>query len=342
MPANVTGLEGIAPNITSLNQCTLELCSLDYASLRYIPNLGANATYLGIFVIVLIAQIVVWFRSRTHSYTFSMICGLILEVVGYAFRIVMRKHMFTDGPFLIQIIFITIAPVFFTAALYLTLSRVITHYGIYNSRLSPKAYTIGFIASDFLALVLQSAGGAIAETANNRATSKAGTNVMVGGLAFQVASLVVFCVLAAEFFWKVKADRKHIRATNWAYGVPEKPAGDIDGLKTFLYAFTFATVLILIRSCFRVAELVHGFRSNLAKDELAFMILEGGMVVVAATILTVFHPGRYFGRNTWRENGWGGELRNGRSSPELWKAESAGSSVHGSYENVSRPWPLQQ
>jgi len=134
-----------------------------------------------------------------------------------------------------QIIFITIAPVFFTAALYLTLSRVITHYGIYNSRLSPKAYTIGFIASDFLALVLQSAGGAIAETANNRATSKAGTNVMVGGLAFQVASLVVFCVLAAEFFWKVKADRKHIRATNWAYGVPEKPAGDIDGLKTFLY-----------------------------------------------------------------------------------------------------------
>lgn len=141
-------------------------------------------------------------------------------------------HTLTLGS---QIICITIAPVFFTAALYLTLSRVITHYGVYNSRLSPKAYTIGFVASDFLALVLQSAGGAVAETANDRTTSKAGTNVMVGGLAFQVASLIVFCVLAAEFFWKVKADRKHIRATNWAYGVPEKPAGDIDGLKMFIY-----------------------------------------------------------------------------------------------------------
>ena len=94
MPANVTGLEGIAPNITSLNQCTLELCSLDYASLRYIPNLGANATYLGIFVIVLIAQIVVWFRSRTHSYTFSMICGLLILFATLSFvriKKLMRK-----------------------------------------------------------------------------------------------------------------------------------------------------------------------------------------------------------------------------------------------------------
>ncbi|KAH7323645.1 RTA1 like protein-domain-containing protein [Rhexocercosporidium sp. MPI-PUGE-AT-0058] len=341
MPANITGLEGIAFNITDLNQCTPELCSLHYASLRYIPNLGANATFVGIFTIFLTAQIILWLSFRTHSYTFSIICGLILEIIGYAFRIVMRKHMFSEGPFLIQIICITIAPVFFTAALYLTFSRVIAHHGIHNSRLSPKTYTIGFIASDVLALVLQSAGGAIAETANDRATSKAGTNIMVGGLAFQVASLVVFGALAAEFFWRVKTDRNHIRATNWAYGVPEKPAGDIDGLKTFLYACTFATGLILIRSCFRVAELVDGFRSKLANDEVLFMTLEGAMIILATLILTFFHPGRYFRREMWKESGWSG-LKNGRSSPELWKVESAGSSVHGSYENVSRPWPLQQ
>lgn len=225
--------------------------------------------------------------------------------------------------------------------------------------MSPKAYTIGFIASDFLALILQSAGGAVAETANDRATSKAGTNIMVGGLAFQLASLVVFSLLAAEFFSSVKADRKHIRATNWAYGVPEKPAGDIDGSETCLFgsfylavalprissdkylAFAFATGLILIRSCFRVAELMHGFRSKLANDEALFMSLEGGMMILVALILTVFHPGRYFPREMWKESGWS-SLRNGRSSPDLWKVESAGSSVHGTYENVSRPWPLQR
>ncbi|KAL5315473.1 hypothetical protein ACEPPN_016341 [Leptodophora sp. 'Broadleaf-Isolate-01'] len=223
MPAaNVTGLEGVASNITFLDQCTLEPYSLNYASLRYIPNLGANAAFGGIFVISLVAQIILWFSYRTHSYTFSMICGLILEVVGYAFRIAMRNHMFKEGPFLI----------------------VIAHYGIYNSRLSPKAYTIGFITSDFLALVLQSASGAVAETANDRATSKAWTNIMVGGLVFQVASQAVFSALAAEFFWKVKADRKHIRSTNWAYGVPEKQAGDIDGFEDFLKWFVLLCVYI--------------------------------------------------------------------------------------------------
>ncbi|KAK0122677.1 hypothetical protein ONS96_009714 [Cadophora gregata f. sp. sojae] len=268
MPANVTGLEGTASNITSLDQCTVELCSLDHAILRYVPNFGANIAFGSIFITLLIAQVILWFRSRTHSYTISMFCGLILEIVGYAFRIVMRKHMFDDWPFLVQIISITIAPVFFTAALHLTLPRVLVHFGVHNSRISPKAYTICFIAADVLALVLQSAGGALAETANDRATSKTGTTVMVGGLAFQVASLVVFIALAAEFFWRVKADRKHIRATNWAYGMPEKPAGDIDGLKTFLYAFSIATLLILTRSCFRVAELVNGFRSRLANNEV--------------------------------------------------------------------------
>ncbi|KAL2062845.1 hypothetical protein VTL71DRAFT_5917 [Oculimacula yallundae] len=341
MPSNITGLAGIASNITSLDQCTPKLCSLDYASLRYVPNLGANAAFGTIFILVLLAQIVLWFQSRTHSYTFSMICGLILEAVGYAFRIVMRKHMFNDGPFLIQFICITIAPVFFTAALYLTLSRVISHFGAHNSRLSPKTFTIAFIASDFLALVLQSAGGAIAETANDRATSRAGTNIMVGGLAFQVASLLVFSGLAAEFFWRVKVDRTHIRATNWAYCIPDvTPAGDIKGLKGFLFAFAFATGFILIRSCFRVAELVHGFRSKLANDEALFMFLEGGMIILATLIMTVFHPGRYFRREMWKESG-SSRLKNGWSSPELWKTESAGSSVHRMYENVSRPWPLQ-
>lgn len=104
MPAaNVTGLEGVASNITFLDQCTLEPYSLNYASLRYIPNLGANAAFGGIFVISLVAQIILWFSYRTHSYTFSMICGLILEVVGYAFRIAMRNHMFKEGPFLMYV-----------------------------------------------------------------------------------------------------------------------------------------------------------------------------------------------------------------------------------------------
>ena len=65
-----------------------------------------------------------------------------------------------------------------------------------------------------------------------------------------------------------------------------------------LIALAFATLFILIRSCFRVAELSGGFGSALANDEVTFMVLEGGMVISATLALTILHPGKAF------DGGW--------------------------------------
>jgi hypothetical protein len=75
------------------------------------------------------------------------------------------------------IICVTIGPVFFSAALYLTLSRIIIHYGPAHSRLTPKTISIGFMTADFIALVLQAVGGAIADTADSKVTSAQGTHL---------------------------------------------------------------------------------------------------------------------------------------------------------------------
>jgi len=66
----------------------------------------------------------------------------------------------------------------------------------------------------------------------------------------------------------------------------------------------FATLLILIRSSFRVAELSEGFGSALANNEVTFMVLEGGMVASAVILLTAMHPGLVFERKGWKEAGW--------------------------------------
>ncbi len=55
-----------------------------------------------------------------------------------------------------------------------------------------------------------------------------------------------------------------------------------------------ATFTIFIRSVYRVVELSAGFDSELARDEPSFMILEGGMLVIACVALTVVHPGIAF------------------------------------------------
>jgi hypothetical protein len=56
---------------------------------------------------------------------------------------------------------------------------------------------------------------------------------------------------------------------------------------------------------FRVAELAHGFNGKLANDQITFMILEGGMMILATLLLTVFPPGRFIGRADWKNSGWG-------------------------------------
>jgi hypothetical protein len=107
-----------------------------------------------------------------------------------------------------NIICITIGPVFFAAAIYLVLSRIIVHYGPRHSRLSTKAMSVGFMTSDFVALLLQALGGAVADTGGSARVDDIGTHVLVGGLSFQVLSLLVFIGVAAEFAWRARRYRR--------------------------------------------------------------------------------------------------------------------------------------
>jgi len=108
------------------------------------------------------------------------------------------------------------------------------HYGPHNSRLTPKQYTLSFIAADFIALILQAVGGALADTASTLDSAKTGENVMVAGLAFQVMSLTVFIGLVGEFLWNVRRDRMVLRVTSWAKRSVESPPPDARRFKLFL------------------------------------------------------------------------------------------------------------
>ncbi|KAG0650416.1 Efflux pump himE [Hyphodiscus hymeniophilus] len=301
------------PQVSNDAGCTLGTCPLSEATVNYDPSLAGNALYLAIFGLILLIQALQLVKYRTWSFSCAMMSGLLLEMVGYVGRVQMHFIPFDSNPFLIYLICITIAPVFFTAAIYLTLSRIIVRYGREKSRFSPKAISLTFMACDFIALVLQAAGGAIADTANTSTGSEQGTHIMVGGLAFQVISLLLFIVLAVEYASKVRRDRRRGKlneSENMASNGKSEPA-----FKRFLFALSLATIFILIRSCFRVAELAKGFSSKLANQEVPFMILEGAMIVLATLLLTAFHPGPAFGTN-WTDAGW------------VWKNKPRGCAEH--------------
>lgn len=204
-------------------------------------------------------------------------------------------HLVLTSKFLSYLICLTIAPVFISASIYLSIVRIISLYGQHLSYFKPRTIALLFMTSDFISLVLQAAGGAIADTAVGSG-KLTGTHIMVAGLFLQAVSLTVFLLYLAYFALKCRSGSLDMD--------PAKTACHSRGLfKVFLFSLILATVAILVRSIFRVAELWQGFAGELWNDELDFMVLDGGMMSLAVLLLTVFHPGPAFGEQ-WHAANW--------------------------------------
>jgi hypothetical protein len=275
------------------NLCTISLCDLSLAHFDYLPSLGGNVLYASIFGLYILVNIFLGVRHKTWGYMAAMCFGLAGEVIGYTARILLHQNPFdpTGNDFLIYLVCLTIAPAFLSAAIYLCLGRIVVVYGEHISRFYPRTYTLIFCGCDVLSLVLQAAGGGIASGATTVSQNQLGINVMLAGLSVQVSSLTLFGLLCGEFAYRLYKNRQ-----SWATQHSELYESKL--FKAFLFGLGIATLTIFIRSAFRVAELSGGFHGPLANNQISFMILEGAMIIIATSCLTLLHPGVSF-QGSW-------------------------------------------
>ena len=199
----------------------------------------------------------------------------------------------SQSPFLIQIICLTIAPAFMAAGIYLCLSRIVSTFGVENSRIKPLSYPRIFVPCDIISLILQAAGGGIASVkVNEDEDPSLGNNIMLAGLSFQVLTLLIFIVLALDFairttgrireFGQDALDYRHAKLrSSWQF-------------KGFLITLSFATLCIFARCVYRVAEMSEGWTGHLIKTQSYFIGLEGAVIVAAVLSSNIFHPGLCF------------------------------------------------
>ncbi|OHE94874.1 RTA1 like protein [Colletotrichum orchidophilum] len=290
-------MSNICPLQTNAH-CTVETCPLSCAQVEYLPTLAGNAVYAAAFGLLLIAQIGLGIRYKTWGFMVGMTCGLVLEIVGYAGRIMLHNNPFDFNNFIIYLIPLTLGPAFLAGALYLCLSRIIIAHGQQISRFSPRTYAIAFMTSDLISLILQGAGGGLAATANTRSGGDTGRAIMVAGVVFQVVSLLVFMLLWLEFVFRL---RKMSEGDKGAARFAELRA--TKKFAWFQWALGAAVLLVFVRSVYRVVELQQGFKGPVANDEVSFMILEGPMIFLAVLAMTVLHPGIGFG-GQWSSAAW--------------------------------------
>ncbi|CVK90450.1 phospholipid-translocating ATPase [Fusarium sp. NRRL 25303] len=275
-----TPLPGGLISFGSDANCTLELCPLESSILRYQPNVPANAIFIGVFGLSMALHIFQGIKMKTWGFMASMMAGCILEIIGYIGRLIIHDNPFDFIGFLLQIIMITIAPVFFSAAIYVLLSQVINFVDPSVSRFSPKYFYWIFIPSDIISLILQAVGGAVSVVSTAQDDVKTGEDISIAGLVFQVVTLLCFVALFIDYVIRASKSPARYRLT--------KP------ILTFLFFLFLSTIFILIRCGYRIAELNGGYFSAIFRDEGLYIALESCMMCIAVLLLNAGHPGYAF------------------------------------------------
>jgi hypothetical protein len=117
--------------------------------------------------------------------------------------------------------------------------------------------------------MLQAVGGGFAGGAgNNVSLRNKGTNLMISGIVWQVATLLAFAGLVIDYFLRTR------RA--WNDVTPEaKVLFEQRKFRGFLAAVAVAFLAVFLRCVYRIAEMVGGWANPIMRDEIGFDIMEG-------------------------------------------------------------------
>lgn len=87
-------------SISDNSLCTLQTCCIAQSHFLYIPSYGGNMFFAVFFGIFILPHIALGIYFRTWGFMVGMICGLILECVGYISRVQIHTNPFASNPFL--------------------------------------------------------------------------------------------------------------------------------------------------------------------------------------------------------------------------------------------------
>lgn len=270
---------------------------------RYTPHVSLSALAIALFAVLLILHGCRAYTTRLIAFSVLLIWTTICEIIGYAFRLRSSPPP-TGDPynvinFVVQYFFIVCAPVFLSAGIYTTLTSFIGalsghSHGDGARNLSPLGLSKStilaiFITSDVIATIVQVAGAAlIGSSESNRKSPDTGNNILLAGLAFQVFSFLVFLVLLFIF---LRNSRKIMMSTSTGEG------GMGNMMQMYTFALVGSSVLVYLRTCFRLAETAQRVMGYASSHEAFFGCLEFAPIVMAIAMLGWWHPGRLVGRN---------------------------------------------
>jgi hypothetical protein len=244
----------------------------------YTPSIALAAFAAAWFFLHFVYHTAQTIKNRSWWWmTFSV--GLIFEVIGYIARsLSAKKDPYHLIYFILNYFFIVVAPVLLVAGIYTILSALIPRVGCQYSFLPPKVILAFFITSDVISTIVQVAGACLIGVKEScRQDPTTANNILLGGLAYQVFVMTIFVILAASFHFRA---RHAIRANE---------------LGLFCFAFSSSTLMVYLRTIFRLAETAQGLMGELQTNEVYFACLEFAPIALVVLLFAIWYPGRCVG-----------------------------------------------
>ncbi|CRL23251.1 RTA1 like protein [Penicillium camemberti] len=266
---------------------------IDFKLYRYTPSLVAAILFTVLFVLATFYHLYQVVRTRAW-YFIVFVIGGAFQIIGYICRALAHKNKENVPLYSISTIMILLAPPLYAASIYMTLGRLVTHLNAEKLSMVPvKWLTIIFVTGDVVAFLMQAAGGGIMASGTLSAMTT-GEHITIGGLAVQLVFFSVFITAATIFHYRIRKNPTE-RCFNPLHssGVLHMPTWEI--VMTGLYV---ASILILIRSIFRLIEYAQGNSGYLISHEAFLYVFDSTLMLFTMVAMSVFHPSKILSQST--------------------------------------------
>ncbi|KAL4812459.1 RTA1 like protein [Aspergillus spinulosporus] len=251
---------------------------------EYRPSLVAAAIFAALFFVTTAVHLYQRVKSRARFLT-PFIVGGVFQIIGYCARGAAHFYQTSTTTYAIQTLLLLLAPTLYAASIYMILARIIIFVKAQHHSLVPVNWlTKVFVSGDILSFVLQGAGGGIMSSGSS-SKLKLGQWVIIVGLCVQLVFFSAFLIASIAFHLRIsrapttESDRTMDRTKSWP--------NDWRGL---LFACYFVSVLILVRSVYRVVEFAQGNSGYVISHEAFLYVLDAFMMLLVMMTFNLFHP----------------------------------------------------
>ncbi|KAK4445438.1 RTA-like protein [Podospora aff. communis PSN243] len=260
-----------------------------YQPYKYDPSLPAAVVFAIAFGASTTFHAYQLARWRTW-YFLPFLVGGLFSTLGYILRgvSISEKPDYSRPTYIIQTVLILLAPALYAASIYMILGRIMILLGAESYAFIKRSLlTKIFVAADVVSFVVQAIGGALISSADTTEEVDRGKAIIVVGLFLQIIFFSLFISVTAVFHRRILSRPTR---TSQEVSVP---------WRRYILVLYAVSVLIMVRSIFRVAEFIQGPQGTLMTNEVYLYVFDTVLMFFVSVVFNVYHPSTIIDDASW-------------------------------------------